>query len=57
MVQGIGYETALALARKDYEVTLACRDMGKAAEAEQRLRCGRESYGRSPEMLSPSLSI
>ena len=52
MVQGIGFETALALARKDYEVTLACRDMGKAAEAEQRLRCGRKSDDRSPEMLS-----
>ena len=35
---GIGYETALALLQKDYEVTLACRDTAKAQAAEEKLR-------------------
>jgi NAD(P)-dependent dehydrogenase (short-subunit alcohol dehydrogenase family) len=30
---GIGYETALSLAKKDVQVTLACRNMEKAGEA------------------------
>jgi NAD(P)-dependent dehydrogenase (short-subunit alcohol dehydrogenase family) len=35
---GIGYETALALARKGARVILGCRDPGRGREAEQRLR-------------------
>jgi len=34
---GIGYETALELARKDLTVVLACRDMGKAEAAKARI--------------------
>ena len=36
---GIGYETALALAGKGYATVLPCRDMNKAAEARDRIRC------------------
>ena len=35
---GIGYETALVLLRKGYEVTLACRDPTRAGNAQQTLR-------------------
>lgn len=35
---GIGYQTALSLAQKDFEVVLACRDMAKAASAETQIR-------------------
>jgi NAD(P)-dependent dehydrogenase (short-subunit alcohol dehydrogenase family) len=34
---GLGYETALALAQKDVEVILACRNQQKAAEAKARI--------------------
>ena len=30
---GLGYETALALAKKDFEVVLACRNLHKAEKA------------------------
>ncbi len=36
---GIGYETALALASKGYATVLARRDMNKAGEARDRIRC------------------
>ena len=32
---GLGYETALALAKKDMKVILACRNLDKAAAAKQ----------------------
>ncbi len=32
---GLGFETALALAKKDFEVVLACRNMGKAEKAKE----------------------
>jgi NAD(P)-dependent dehydrogenase (short-subunit alcohol dehydrogenase family) len=35
---GIGYETALALARKGARTVLACRDANRGRDAEQRLR-------------------
>src|SRR5262245_54932138 len=35
---GIGYETALALARKGARTVLGCRDPGRGRDAEQRLR-------------------
>lgn len=35
---GIGFESGLDLAKKDFEVTLACRDDNKAAAAAQRIR-------------------
>jgi retinol dehydrogenase-12 len=35
---GIGYETALALAKKGSEVTMACRDVAKAEAALSKLR-------------------
>lgn len=35
---GIGYETALTLLRKGYNVTLACRDAGRAGAAQKMLK-------------------
>eukprot|EP00879_Flechtneria_rotunda_P021676 GHRR01022856.1.p1 GENE.GHRR01022856.1~~GHRR01022856.1.p1 ORF type:complete len:328 (+),score=65.48 GHRR01022856.1:56-1039(+) len=35
---GIGYETAKALCKQGYQVTIACRDQGKAANAVQDIR-------------------
>jgi NAD(P)-dependent dehydrogenase (short-subunit alcohol dehydrogenase family) len=35
---GIGFEAALDLAKKDYDVTLACRNDDKAAAAAQRIK-------------------
>jgi NAD(P)-dependent dehydrogenase (short-subunit alcohol dehydrogenase family) len=40
---GIGYETALALARKGARVILACRDPGRGSDAERRLRAAAPS--------------
>ncbi|GAX76777.1 hypothetical protein CEUSTIGMA_g4223.t1 [Chlamydomonas eustigma] len=34
---GIGYETALGLLKKDFEVVLACRDTVKASDAQKKL--------------------
>src|SRR5688572_1892736 len=34
---GIGYETALGLAKKDIEVILACRNLQKAKEAKTKI--------------------
>lgn len=35
---GLGYETALALAKKDFEVVLACRNLHKAEKAKANIR-------------------
>ncbi|XOV94992.1 MAG: oxidoreductase [Bacteroidota bacterium] len=35
---GLGYETALALAKKDFEVVIACRNMEKAEDAKERIK-------------------
>jgi short-subunit dehydrogenase len=35
---GIGFEAGLELAKKGFEVTLACRDDAKAAAAAERIR-------------------
>jgi NAD(P)-dependent dehydrogenase (short-subunit alcohol dehydrogenase family) len=35
---GIGYETAKELCKRNYDVTLACRDAGKAAKAQESIR-------------------
>jgi NAD(P)-dependent dehydrogenase (short-subunit alcohol dehydrogenase family) len=35
---GIGYETALALAKKGYDVTIACKSQQRAAQAMNRIK-------------------
>ena len=51
---GIGYETALALAKKEAHVVLACRDVAKAEQAQGRIR--RAAPAAQVDILSLDLS-
>jgi NAD(P)-dependent dehydrogenase (short-subunit alcohol dehydrogenase family) len=51
---GIGYETARALARKGARVVLACRDLGKARAAVERIQAERPAGSAEAQALDLS---